>query len=160
MILYPIMGRYLMYFFVQQGLMPALDSDMAEVITGSEFIVKAYTVHWERRPTDYFYAKGVRWGRESRAIQASNWEITARTNWWHAIGWKAALCLSWVQRTPLKHNVCGGCIWLSLFNWLKQELGRTRFQCPLYSTLTALSWRKEFPSILYMVSISVTKLWG
>jgi hypothetical protein len=28
---------------------------------------------------------------------------------------------------------------LSLFNWLKQELGQTRFQCQLYSTLTALS---------------------
>ncbi len=27
---------------------------------------------------------------------------------------------------------------LSLFNWLKQELGITRFHCPLYSTLTAL----------------------
>ena len=31
-----------MHCFGQQGLMPALDSDMAEVITGSEFIVKAY----------------------------------------------------------------------------------------------------------------------
>ena len=30
-----------MHCFGQQGLMPALDSDMAEVITGSEFIVKA-----------------------------------------------------------------------------------------------------------------------
>ena len=30
-----------MHRFGQQGLMPALDSDMAEVITGSEFIVKA-----------------------------------------------------------------------------------------------------------------------
>ena len=32
-----------MHCFGQQGLMPALDSDMAEVITGSEFIVKANT---------------------------------------------------------------------------------------------------------------------
>ncbi len=31
-----------MHCFGQQGLVPALDSDMAEVITGSEFIVKAY----------------------------------------------------------------------------------------------------------------------
>ena len=31
-----------MHCFGQQGFMPALDSDMAEVITGSEFIVKAY----------------------------------------------------------------------------------------------------------------------
>ena len=30
-----------MHCFGQQGLMPALDSDMADVITGSEFIVKA-----------------------------------------------------------------------------------------------------------------------
>ena len=30
-----------MHCFGQQGLMPALDSDMAEVITGSKFIVKA-----------------------------------------------------------------------------------------------------------------------
>ncbi len=34
-----------MHCFGQQGLMPAVDSDMAEVITGSEFIVKAYKVH-------------------------------------------------------------------------------------------------------------------
>ncbi len=34
--------RYLTHYFGQQGLMPALDSDLAEVITGSEFIVKAY----------------------------------------------------------------------------------------------------------------------
>ncbi len=32
-----------MHYFGQQGLVPALDSDMAEVITGSEFIVKAFT---------------------------------------------------------------------------------------------------------------------
>ena len=32
-----------MHCFGQQGLVPALDSDMAEVITGSEFIVKAFT---------------------------------------------------------------------------------------------------------------------
>ncbi len=38
--------QYLMHCFCQQGLMPALDSDMAEVITGSEFVVEAYTVHW------------------------------------------------------------------------------------------------------------------
>ena len=31
-----------MLCFGQQGRMPALDSDMAEVITGSEFIVRAY----------------------------------------------------------------------------------------------------------------------
>jgi hypothetical protein len=31
-----------MHCFGQQGFMPALDSDMAEVITGSEFIAKAY----------------------------------------------------------------------------------------------------------------------
>ena len=31
-----------MHCFGQQGLMPALDRDIAEVITGSEFIVKAY----------------------------------------------------------------------------------------------------------------------
>jgi hypothetical protein len=31
-----------MHCFGQQGLMPALDSDMAEVITGSKFIVKTY----------------------------------------------------------------------------------------------------------------------
>ena len=31
-----------MHCFGQQGLMPALDSDMVEVVTGSEFIVKAY----------------------------------------------------------------------------------------------------------------------
>ncbi len=31
-----------MHCFGQQGLMPALDSDMAEVITGTEFIVRAY----------------------------------------------------------------------------------------------------------------------
>ncbi len=36
-ILYPISDA----LFRQQGLMPALDSDMAEVITGGEFIVKA-----------------------------------------------------------------------------------------------------------------------
>ena len=45
-IIYPISGtillRCLIYYFGQQGLMPALDSDMAEVLTGSEFIVKAY----------------------------------------------------------------------------------------------------------------------
>jgi hypothetical protein len=32
-----------MHCFGQQGLVPALDSDKAEVITGSEFIVKAYS---------------------------------------------------------------------------------------------------------------------
>ena len=37
-ILYPI---YLMHGFGQQGLMPALDSDMAEVFTGSVLSVKA-----------------------------------------------------------------------------------------------------------------------
>jgi hypothetical protein len=31
-----------MHCFGQQGLVPVLDSDMAEVITGSEFMVKAY----------------------------------------------------------------------------------------------------------------------
>ncbi len=31
-----------MHCFGQQGLVPALDSDMAEVITGTEFMVKAY----------------------------------------------------------------------------------------------------------------------
>ncbi len=34
--------RYLIHGFGQQGLILALGSDMAEVITGSEFIVKAY----------------------------------------------------------------------------------------------------------------------
>ncbi len=148
--------RYLMHCSGQQGLMPALDSDMAEVITGSEFIVKAYAVHWQLRPTYYFYAKGGRWGPESRAIQASDWESTVITDWWHEIGWNAALCLPWVQRPPLKQNVCRGCKWGCLFsigsskNWADEQ--GFSVHCTLH-WLHVPGERNFFTSYIWRVSV-------